>query len=77
MKIFYKPFFIFMLFLTAKSFAQDNNSPTDIQLSSTSLNENTGVNATVGMLTIEDLDLSDTHSYSFVSGFGDNDNAFF
>ncbi|WP_268124473.1 Ig-like domain-containing protein [Roseivirga pacifica] len=55
-----------------------NNAPTDISLSSTSIDQSaTGVNATVGTLSTTDADGGDTHTYSLVSGTGDDDNASF
>ncbi|MCO6368208.1 hypothetical protein GBO35_15830, partial [Roseivirga pacifica] len=58
--------------------APPNNAPTDISLSSTSIDQSaTGVNATVGTLSTTDADGGDTHTYSLVSGTGDDDNASF
>ncbi|MFK3862030.1 Ig-like domain-containing protein, partial [Pseudoalteromonas rhizosphaerae] len=45
-----------------------NDSPTDISLSSASINQSsTGVAANIGSLSTSDVDTSDSHSYSFVS----------
>ncbi len=51
--------------------------PTDITLSSSSIAENAGSNATVGTLSATDVDAGDTFTYSLVSGTGDTDNASF
>lgn len=67
--------------LTEKVFVIDvtnlNESPTDIGLSSTSIFENSGANATVGVLSTVDADASSTFTYSFIAGAGDADNAAF
>ncbi|WP_298767239.1 Ig-like domain-containing protein [uncultured Polaribacter sp.] len=55
-----------------------NNAPTDISLSSNSINQSaTGNNATVGILSTTDADGADTHMYSLVSGTGDSNNGNF
>jgi VCBS repeat-containing protein len=54
-----------------------NQSPTDIVLSSSSISENAGNNATVGTLSTADPDLGNTFTYSLVSGTGDTDNGVF
>ena len=54
-----------------------NDAPFDITLSDNDIDENAGVNATVGTLTTDDPDSSDTHTYSLVSGAGDGDNSAF
>ncbi len=54
-----------------------NSDPTDIALSSTTVNQSGGVNATVGTLSTTDADGGDTHTYSLVAGTGDGDNASF
>ena len=54
-----------------------NEAPTDIGLSSTSILENSGANATVGVLSTVDADASSTFTYSFIAGAGDADNAAF
>lgn len=41
-----------------------NSAPTDISISSQSINENNAVNATVGILSTVDVDLADTHTYT-------------
>ena len=50
-----------------------NNAPTDIGLSSTSFNESISSGTTIGTLSTVDLDTSDSHTYSLVSGDGSND----
>ncbi len=54
-----------------------NESPTDIALSATSINENVAANAPVGTFTTTDVDASNTFTYTLVSGTGDTDNATF
>ncbi len=52
----------------------DQDAPTDILLSSSSINEGNNINDVVGVLT---SDVSEPNTYSLVSGTGDNDNASF
>jgi len=54
-----------------------NSPPTNISLSSTTVNENVSIGTTVGGLTSTDSDSGDSHSYSLVSGSGDTDNSSF
>ncbi|WP_420387538.1 Calx-beta domain-containing protein [Roseivirga sp.] len=54
-----------------------NFAPKDIGLTETSIQENNVLGAIVGTLSTEDADVSDSHSYSLVSGEGDEDNASF
>lgn len=54
-----------------------NNAPSDISLGSSSIAENNALDATIGALTTTDLDAADVHSYSLVTGTGDDDNASF
>ncbi len=54
-----------------------NETPTDIQLSSTSINENNAVGATVATLSTTDPDASNTFTYSLVAGTGSADNGAF
>ncbi len=54
-----------------------NSAPTDIALSSSSIAENNAANATVGTLSTTDADVSDTFTYTLVSGTGSTDNASF
>ncbi|NDD92518.1 cadherin repeat domain-containing protein, partial [bacterium] len=51
--------------------------PTNISLSSHSLNENNSAGATVGAFSTTDSDTTDRFTYSLVSGSGDADNASF
>jgi hypothetical protein len=51
--------------------------PTNITLSTATINENNAANATVGTLTTTDTNVADTHTYSLVAGTGDEDNASF
>ena len=57
--------------------APSNQPPTDIQLSNNRLDENVASGTQVGILSAVDPNLTDTHTYSLVSGQGDTDNAFF
>jgi ELWxxDGT repeat protein len=54
-----------------------NENPTDIALSSATIAENAGANATVGSLSTTDVDAGDTFTYTLVAGTGDTDNASF
>jgi hypothetical protein len=54
-----------------------NESPTDITISSTTIAENVGANATVGALSTTDPDAGNTFTYTLVAGTGDTDNAAF
>jgi|GEM_PF-3338468 len=54
-----------------------NDAPTDIALSSVTINENLSSGTAVGTLSSTDPDASDTHTYTLVSGTGDTDNASF
>src|SRR5205085_1602892 len=54
-----------------------NEAPTDIGLSSSSVDENQPAGATVGTLSSTDPDPADTHTYSLVTGTGSTDNASF
>jgi len=54
-----------------------NTSPTDITLTPASIAENNTANATVGTLAATDADVGQTHTFSFVTGTGDTDNASF
>jgi hypothetical protein len=51
-----------------------NEEPTDINLSATSIPENSEASAIVGALSTLDVDAGDTFSYSLVAGAGDLDN---
>lgn len=54
-----------------------NNAPSSLNLSSKELNESEPTGALVGVLNTQDLDVSQTHSYTLVSGSGSADNALF
>ena len=56
-----------------------NETPTDLALSNTTLNENTDTTSDVliGLLTTLDVDAGATHSYSLVAGQGADDNGSF
>src|SRR5688572_28364953 len=54
-----------------------NEDPTDLALSSTSINENVASNSTVGTLSTTDPDAANTFTYTLVTGTGDTDNASF
>lgn len=51
----------------------DNNAPTDIDLSSSSIDENLSASTVIGTFTTTDIDDGDTHTYSLVGGNGTND----
>ncbi len=52
----------------------ENQTPTDLELSGDEIEENQPVGTTIGVFTTVDDDLADTHSYSLVTGIGDTDN---
>ena len=54
-----------------------NAVPTDIFLSNSSVDENQPIDTEIGILTTDDADTGDNHSYRFVSGFGDDHNTSF
>jgi hypothetical protein len=54
-----------------------NEAPTNLMLSSTSVNENIVSNATAGTLSTTDPDAGSTFTYSLVAGSGSTDNAAF
>ncbi len=49
-----------------------NDAPTDIALSATEIDENTATGTAIGTLSVTDEDAGDSHTFSLVSGFGDN-----
>jgi hypothetical protein len=61
----------------AISVVDQNDSPTLIQLSNSSVNENEPIGTVVGTLSATDQDASDTLTYTLVAGSGDTDNAAF
>ena len=54
-----------------------NNAPSSLNLSSKELNESEPTGVLVGVLSTQDPDASQTHSYTLVSGSGSADNALF
>ncbi len=54
-----------------------NSFPTDLELSNSSIDENSAVNSVVGTFGTIDPDSGDTFTYQLVSGVGDRDNAAF
>jgi gliding motility-associated-like protein len=54
-----------------------NEAPTNIVLTSNSINENSIANTTIAALTSTDSDVNNTFVYSLVNGVGDDDNALF
>jgi hypothetical protein len=54
-----------------------NESPTDLTLSASAINENVPGNSTVGTLTSTDADAGNTFIYTLVAGTGSTDNASF
>ena len=59
------------------SVLQPNATPTNINLSNSSIAENQASGTAVGTLSTTDADSGDTHTYALVSGVGDTDNASF
>jgi len=53
------------------------DAPTNIALSSSSINENNSINDIIGAFSTTDPDAGDTHTYSLVSGTGSTDNSSF
>ncbi|MFD2506682.1 hypothetical protein ACFSS9_19405 [Paenibacillus septentrionalis] len=54
-----------------------NNAPTNISLSSTTVNQSAVANEVVGTLTTTDADAGDTHTYELVAGAGSTHNELF
>jgi hypothetical protein len=54
-----------------------NETPTDLVLSASSINENVAVNSTAGSFSSTDPDAASTFTYTLVAGTGDTDNASF
>ncbi|MFA5916985.1 MAG: hypothetical protein WC850_01975 [Candidatus Gracilibacteria bacterium] len=54
-----------------------NETPTDIAITGTTIDENLGAGAVVGTLSTTDQDVGDTHTYTLVTGTGDDDNGSF
>ncbi len=61
----------------AISITNGNDAPTDVNLTSSSIAENSAIGTTVGVLTSLDPDTGNTFSYTFANGAGDADNASF
>jgi hypothetical protein len=57
--------------------APPNQTPTDLTLSNSSINENFPANSTIGAFNTIDPDAGNTFTYSLVSGTGSIDNIFF
>ncbi len=55
----------------------DNSAPTDIAITSTEIIENNGIGDAIGIFSATDADGGDAHTYSLVSGVGDEDNGSF
>jgi len=54
-----------------------NNSPTNLAISASAINENVAANSVVGNFSSTDPDVNNTFTYSLVEGTGDTDNAAF
>jgi ELWxxDGT repeat protein len=67
--------------LFAKAFTitvnNQNDAPTDLALSASSVNENVAANTVIGSFSSTDQDAGNTFTYSLVSGAGDADNSAF
>ena len=59
------------------SYGIQNQTPTDIDLSASSIAENAAANTAVGTLSTTDPDSADSFTYTLVTGEGDTDNASF
>ncbi len=54
-----------------------NKAPSDIALTSNTVNENSSPNSPIGTLTTEDVNLNNTFTYTLIAGTGDTDNVSF
>ena len=54
-----------------------SHAPTDISLSTNSIDENQPINTIIGNFTTTDPDAGDTHTYTLVAGIGGTDNSSF
>ena len=54
-----------------------NDVPASLTLSNQTIDEDVSVGFEIGTFTTDDIDVSDTHTYTLVSGDGDTDNAVF
>ena len=59
------------------SWTTSPSAPSDLFLSTRTINENQAIDTTVGTFTTRDLDTGNTFTYSLVTGTGDTDNALF
>ena len=57
--------------------ADGNDLPTGINLNTTTIPENSGTGAVIGIFSSDDQDTAQNHVYSLVSGLGDDDNSSF
>jgi len=65
----------YSIFFSMESVAEaENEAPTDIALSASTIAENNVVGAVVGTFSTTDFDADDTFTYELVSGEGDTDN---
>ena len=62
---------------TGDTGGSSNSAPTDISLSSNIIDENQTANATIATFSTTDVDTNDSHTYSLITGNGDNDNGSF
>lgn len=63
--------------LVSISVTAGNDTPTNISLSASTVDENEPIGTVVGALSTTDFDPEDTHTYSLVAGTGDTDNGSF
>lgn len=56
---------------------QENQAPTDVNLTDNTIAENQSIGTLVGRLETTDVDTTDHHTYKLVSGSGDRDNNWF
>jgi PKD repeat protein len=54
-----------------------NDAPSNINISASTIDENNNINDTVATITTVDIDAGDTFSYTLVNGAGDSDNGSF
>ena len=54
-----------------------SETPTDVSISASSIDENNAVGDVIGTFTTTDVDAGETYTYTLVSGDGDDDNTFF
>ena len=63
--------------LTGDRGSSSNSPPTGIALNSSSIDENQPSGAIIGTLASADVNIDDTHTYTLISGVGDDDNSSF